>query len=264
MLLKDADRVYAGTRDADRIYRGSVLAWEKGGGVVEPTTEFWYSSEGATDGAIVNNTNGGTGSGTPWATTSNNVNLIFGSPGRWDTRCIRIPDNDATGHAQWNRATASSTVRIGFWIKPGAIPTVDARLCDLRQTSTAGTVGGILITPSTTTNGRRFRIMQASSGLSVGQSPQVTLGEWYWVSLGWNCTTKTARLVVYNADGSLFHDSGSVGLTTTYTSLTTARFGRPVVYDVGLTDYDDIQFDGTSSDPLPPWMGSAVAELLPA
>ena len=99
----------------------------------------------------------------------------------------------------------------------------------------------------------RFRIMQATSGLSAGQSPVITLLQWYWVTLGWDCTGKTARLMVYNADGSLFHDSGLIALTTSYANLTTARFGRPVIYDIGLTDLDDLQFDGLSAEPLPPW-----------
>lgn len=68
---------------------------------------------------------------------------------------------------------------------------------------------------------------------------------------------------IANADGSLFHDSGDVTVTTAYSSLTTARFVRPVVEDLGVALFDDMQFDEKSSIPLEPWFSSTAATAKP-
>jgi hypothetical protein len=149
---------------------------------------------------------------------------------------------------QWNGTTQTSG-RIGFWFKATALPTAEARIADLRETSTSGTVGGLLFMAD-----GRIRIMQATTGLSTGQSAPLSTNTWYWVSLGWNATAKTARMVIYSATGTLVHDSASVALTTAYASFATARFGHITAVAYGTAQWDDIQFDQGSATPLDPWL----------
>jgi hypothetical protein len=220
-----------------------------------PTTTFWNDCEAGVAGQFV--VPGAQGSGSPWTTVS--PNIVKYGPGIHGAVGVAVEAGNSTGLLQWNNPTPASKAAVGFWLKPGAIPTpADARLCDLRQNSTGGTVGGILLTTQA-----RFRVMVASSGLPTGQSPIFPMGVPYWVSLGWDCDAKTAQITVHDAAGTLLHDSGLVAVTSTYTELTTARFVRPVSFDIGDSIYDDFQFNLGSAAPLPPWI-PVPADLPPS
>lgn len=253
-----APKIWNGTRwvtgPEAKVWNGT--AWVPMG-VVDttpvPTTTFWRSFNGGAVGTVIGTEDNG--DGMPFSTTGG-TQQVYAAGGRGDTVAAKYRGGaTGTGIVQWNNPTPLTKAAVGFWYQPGRVPTIDARLFDLRNTPSAGTVGGVLLTTSTP----RFRIMDLSSGLSAGQSPAITIGQWYWVSLGWDQAAKTARLVVHNSDLSAFHDSGVVALTlTTAADLTTARFIRSVTFDDGGGLLDDLQFNVGDNTPLPPWGTAAT------
>jgi hypothetical protein len=210
-----------------------------------PTTKFWFGCEGAIPSTFVQTTDQ---YGTPFHAVSAAA-LPYASPGKNSNTGITVPTGDGVGHAQWNNDVAVTKGSVGFWFKPVQFPSVDARILDLRETSAANTLGGILYTSTGI-----FRIMQVSSGLSTGQSAVMPAGVWYWVAFTWNATTKIARIVINDALGTLLHDSGNVALTTAYANFKTARFVRPVSYDIGASSWDMFQYEPDSDTILTPWL----------
>ena len=212
----------------------------------DPTTDFWFDFEGGIPGTFVKTTDV---YGVPFSTVSAGV-VPYASPGKNSNTGITIHAGADTGLLQWNNLTPVDKLAIGFWFKPAIIPNVDARIFDIRETSTANTVGGLLYTSTTP----RFRIMQGTSGLTTGQSGILPAGVWYWVTMSWNATTKIAKFKIYDTDGVLLHDSGAVALTTAYTAMTTTRFIRPASYDIGASSWDMLQYQPGSDVLLNPWM----------
>jgi hypothetical protein len=137
---------------------------------------------------------------------------------------------------------------MGFWFKKGANPTSDVRIIDFRQTSSSGTVGGLLLISS-----GAIRLMVASSGLSPQTSPVLTTGEWYWITLGWDATAKVVRYVIYTSTGVEVYDTGSVSVTSSYTEFGTCRIGAITAGAYGVSQWDECQFDLESAEPLVPW-----------
>lgn len=242
--LKTAGKVYFGTTPATKVYAGSTLIWEEASAPT-PTMEYWFDAEGGTIGNPVLTSHD---YGVPFSSVSAG-NITYSANGKDSNTCLAIADNTASDVLQWNNPSAVTSAAIGFWFKPGALASVDARIFDLRETSSSGTVGGILWVPE-----GRFRLMQATIGLTTGQSPIFSPGSWYWVSLYWNATTKIGRFTIHDETGTSLHDSGNISLTTSYTQFTTVRFGRPTTSDIGASFMDMLQFDPGATAVIPPWL----------
>lgn len=244
--LDQSSKLYVGSILAKKLYIGSQLVWQEEQAPT-PDTPFWFSFNGVPGNYL--NTNDAYG--VPFNTVSLNA-LLYASQGKDNTACISIPTGSGGGYAQWNNSTPVTSASIGFWFKPGTVSDVDARIFDFRETPSSGTVGGVLWTPE-----GRFRIMQTTSGLATGQSPTLSAGVWYWISLYWNATTKIARLTVHDATGTSLHDSGNVALTTSYTQFTTTRIGRVTTSNIGLSYIDMFLFDPGATAVIAPWIGSS-------
>jgi hypothetical protein len=232
-----------------KVWSGSTWVDVEGGVVPpdSPTTDFWCSFDAGAEGATVKTTD--TGQGVVFNSVSSPA-PTYAYPGKSGQACAQVVTSlTTTSYMQWN-ASAMTSGRVGFWFKPGAVASAEARILDLRQTSTAGTVGGLLWMPTGV-----LRLMVNTSGVSAASSPALTLGQWYWVSLGWDATAKTARYVVYTSTGVLFYDSGSVSVAaSTYANFATARFGAVTVGTYGTSQWDECQFDAGSAVPLDPWL----------
>lgn len=239
MKLADAGSIYVGSTPAAKVYAGSTLIWQA---AADPSTDFWFDFDAGTDGNDVATSD--TGSGTGWDFVGFPY-PDYDAPGK-DGSGLCAVVNGAGSYCQWD-GTAQALARVGGWFKLAAAPASDARVMDLRETSSSGTVGGILVRSD-----RTIRMMVGSSGQAAHTSPALTLGSWYWLSLGVDLTSDQARLTVHDSLGASVYDSGLVAAAFAQSTLTTARFGA-ISVSIGSSQYDDVQFDQGSAAVLAPW-----------
>lgn len=247
MDLSAAAGVVVGGTDATSLTVDGVEVWAPGG-PADPTTTFWYNFNGGVAGNDV--TTSDTGSGTAFDNVSFPY-LDYASTGKDGTGlCGQIPTGAAiTSYVQWD-GTTDPDLALGMWVKIAAAPTGDTRLMDIRNTSSSGTVGGVLLRSDLT-----LRLMVGASGQAAYTSSALSTGSWYWVTLGAGLGAGTARLRVYTSAGASFYDSGALSSASwPYSTATTARFGRVTTAgDIGACQFDDIQFNMGDAAELAPW-----------
>jgi hypothetical protein len=239
-LLNEAANVYAGGAQALRIYRGAQEIWTPGGG--EPTTDYWFSFEGGTDGDYISLT-------PPTGVPFDEAPAFAYSAGEAKNGAMGGTGfGGGDGRGQWNLPAAASQHSVGFWHRAGGTSSsAEARIMDFRATASSGTVCGLLLTVA-----GNVRMMQGSSGLSVGQSPAVDRAKWYWLGYTVDLATGDSVLTIHDENGAPWH-SGSYTITPPYSSCLTARFGRIFGTSSGGFGMDDIQWQPGSTVALPPW-----------
>lgn len=249
--LSDASNVYVGSQLASKVYLGSTEIWTGGGGgySLVPAATFWNTFDAGGLGSPISTTD--SGSGNAWTRTNGgSTSSYYGSDAKNGSKGVLLTAGVANNYLEWDTAAASQCAA-GCWVKPDQLPSADSRIFDIRNTSSSGTVSGVLFNASE----GRFRIMQGSSGLaSPSQSPVMTLDAWYWVTLGLDAGAQEARLMVFDTNGARLHDSGVTSLTLAYSNFTTSRWIRPLAVDFGATAFDDTQWHIGSPVPLLPWV----------
>lgn len=167
-------------------------------------------------------------------------------------------------YLRWDEPSPSGRGGCGRWFYMAGVVTGNPMILQIRG------VGDQLCASLTVTSAEKFRINDASVGLSASNSPVATVGNWYWVELyttpGANTSTGRIETRILEADGvTVFHtyDTGfTVNASTVPPAcfrmggMTTTATGAAWTYDL----VDEIAYGSLASGWINPLPASSAGE----
>ena len=255
--LSLASLLKVGNLTAQKVYLGATEVWSA---AAQPDVDFWNDASSQINGTSVTAGNSAS-SGVAFDSVGGTV-VKYVSDGK-DGVGFEVDPNSDTGSAylRWDDPTTGTQASLGFWYRQNVGNTLNRRATDVRST-TDGTLAGI--GPGTVSG--TLRAFRGSTGMPDSQSPALTLGDWYWVSLGVDTASGAGELIfkIYEADGTPFHSWVYDWTAATGDSIGYVRFIRALSSTPNDATYDMFQYQ--PGDPaslgLPTFGGATGREAL--
>lgn len=244
-----------------------------------PSVEFWFDAEGGLVGNPVTINDQFVDK-----FTSLKPNTIkYSSDGKDSSTGLSLDETTNIGYVQWTKDIFESKAVVGFWFKPKTIPSVDVCLSDFvreinvdggtSESSSGNTIdggfynsigtdsidggtldifysslGGLVLTST-----GRIKIFDGVTTLTSGQSSILNLNVWYWISFALDIDLNSLSFKIYDSDGVLVHDSGSISILPKFTSMNSVRLMQ-INSSTLKSSWDMLQYNPGSNLLLNPWL----------